>query len=100
MNLEMNTMNGKTEQSGDKYLLEKIKISIKDLHLYYGDFHVLKGINLAIQKNKVTAFIGPSGCGKSTCLKSLNRMNEMVSNCKTIGNILIDGENIYDKEQT
>ena len=46
------------------------KIVMKDLNLYYGDFHALKGINMEIPANKVTAFIGPSGCGKSTCLKT------------------------------
>lgn len=72
------------------------KISIHDLNLYYGDFHALKGINLEIPCNKVTAFIGPSGCGKSTCLKTLNRMNDMVENCKITGKVTIDGEDIYD----
>ena len=47
------------------------KISIKDMNLYYGDFHALKNVNLEIEENKITAFIGPSGCGKSTLLKSI-----------------------------
>ena len=72
------------------------KISIKDLNLYYGDFHALKGVNMEIPANQVTAFIGPSGCGKSTCLKTLNRMNDMVENCKITGLVSIDGEDIYD----
>ncbi len=72
------------------------KVSIQDLNLYYGDFHALKNINIEIPENKVTAFIGPSGCGKSTCLKTLNRMNDMVANCKITGKITIDGEDIYD----
>ncbi len=57
---------------------EEIKIKVKDLHLYYGENHALKGINLNIRENAVTAFIGPSGCGKSTFLKTLNRMNDLV----------------------
>lgn len=72
------------------------KISIQDLNLYYGDFQALKGVNIEIPANQVTAFIGPSGCGKSTCLKTLNRMNDMVENCKITGLVSIDGEDIYD----
>ena len=72
------------------------KIVMKDLNLYYGDFHALKGINIEIPANKVTAFIGPSGCGKSTCLKTLNRMNDLVDNCKITGLVTLDGEDIYD----
>jgi phosphate transport system ATP-binding protein len=72
------------------------KVSIQDLNLYYGDFHALKGVNLEIPANQVTAFIGPSGCGKSTCLKTLNRMNDLVENCKITGLVTIDGEDIYD----
>mgnify|MGYP004446105839 CR=1 FL=1 len=55
-----------------------VKIAIKDLNLYYGAFHALHGINLDIERGKITAFIGPSGCGKSTLLKTLNRMNDLI----------------------
>lgn len=72
------------------------KISIQNLDLFYGDFHALHGISLEIPEKEVTAFIGPSGCGKSTCLKTLNRMNDMVTGCKITGKITIDGEDIYD----
>ena len=72
------------------------KVSIQNLNLYYGDFHALKNISLEIPQNKVTAFIGPSGCGKSTCLKTLNRMNDLVEGCKIEGLVKIDGEDIYD----
>lgn len=71
------------------------KIDIKDLNLYYGDFHALHGINLEIQPNEITAFIGPSGCGKSTLLKSLNRMNDLVEGRRIVGDVLLDGEDIY-----
>ena len=71
------------------------KFSIKNMELYYGDFKALKGINLNIAANEITAFIGPSGCGKSTLLKSLNRMNDLVEGCRITGEILLDGENIY-----
>ena len=73
----------------------RIKVSLKDMHLFYSDFEALKGINLDIPENQVTAFIGPSGCGKSTCIKSLNRMNDLIPGCRITGEILIDGEDIY-----
>jgi len=65
------------------------------MELYYGDFKALKGIDLNIRTNEITAFIGPSGCGKSTLLKSLNRMNDLVEGCKITGEILLDNEDIY-----
>ena len=71
------------------------KIEIKNMDLYYGDFHALKNINLDIPANQITAFIGPSGCGKSTLLKSLNRMNDLVEGCRITGELLLDGEDIY-----
>ena len=74
---------------------ETIKFNVKDLNLYYGDFHALKNINMDIPANKITAFIGPSGCGKSTFLKSINRMNDLVENVRIEGNIFLDGVDIY-----
>ena len=71
------------------------KIDIKDMDLFYGDFHAIKDVNLSIPKNQITAFIGPSGCGKSTVLKSLNRMNDLVVDCKIQGKITLDGVDIY-----
>ena len=71
------------------------KFEIKDLVLHYGDFKAIKGIDLDIEENEITAFIGPSGCGKSTVLKTLNRMNDLVEGCKIDGEIFLDGQNIY-----
>lgn len=71
------------------------KITVTDLNLYYGQFHALKGINLAFPAREITALIGPSGCGKSTLLKSLNRMNDLVEGCRITGEVKIDGEDIY-----
>ena len=71
------------------------KIKIKNLDLYYGDYHALKNINLDIPEREITAFIGPSGCGKSTLLKSINRMNDLVESCKITGSIRLSGEEIY-----
>ena len=73
---------------------EEIKISARNLNLYYGENHALKDINMDIKKNAVTALIGPSGCGKSTFLKSLNRMNDLVENVKITGEVTLDNENI------
>lgn len=78
--------------------IENVKVSLEDMNLYYGDFHALKNLNMKIAANRITAFIGPSGCGKSTCLKSLNRMNDLVEGCKISGKICIDGEDIYAPE--
>lgn len=71
------------------------KFEIKDLNLYYGDYHALKNINMNPAENEITAFIGPSGCGKSTFLKCLNRMNDLVEGCKITGSVTLDGEDIY-----
>ncbi|NLY66635.1 MAG: phosphate ABC transporter ATP-binding protein [Tissierellia bacterium] len=71
------------------------KFIIKNMNLYYGDFHALKNININIEKNEITALIGPSGCGKSTLLKSLNRMNDLIEECRIEGDILLDGKDIY-----
>ena len=73
-----------------------VKVDISDLNLYYGDYHALKNISLKVNKNSVTSFIGPSGCGKSTCLKTINRMNDLVENCRITGKVMIDNEDIYD----
>ena len=62
-----------------------------------GDFHALKGISMKIEEKSVVAFIGPSGCGKSTFLRLFNRMNDLIPGTRMTGEILIDGENIYDK---
>jgi phosphate transport system ATP-binding protein len=75
--------------------MKDIKISIKDLNLFYGEKQALKNITLDIQERRVTAFIGPSGCGKSTFLRTLNRMNDLIHNVSISGDVLIDKTNIY-----
>ncbi|MBN2655564.1 MAG: phosphate ABC transporter ATP-binding protein [Spirochaetales bacterium] len=69
-------------------------VSLKDLNVFYGDFHAVDNVNLNLEKNKVTALIGPSGCGKSTVLRSINRMNELLPETRVEGEILFDGINI------
>ena len=71
------------------------KIDMEQLNLHYGAFHALKDVNLSIEEGKITAFIGPSGCGKSTLLKTLNRMNDLVPDCRVTGKVTLDGEDIY-----
>lgn len=71
------------------------KFVLNNVELKYGDFTALKDVNLKIPEKEITAFIGPSGCGKSTLLKTLNRMNDLIENCKITGEILLDGEDIY-----
>ena len=73
------------------------KISARNVQVYYGDTHAIKDVNVDIDAKAVTAFIGPSGCGKSTFLRCINRMNDTIDVCRVKGDILIDGEDIYDK---
>jgi len=74
---------------------QNIKISVRNLELFYGDNKALKNINIDIEANEVTALIGPSGCGKSTFLRTLNRMNDLIDNVKINGEIKLDGVDIY-----
>lgn len=76
--------------------MSETKLLVSDVDLWYGDFQALKKINLDIKENEITAFIGPSGCGKSTMLKCLNRMNDLVEDCRIEGHMLLDGKDIYD----
>ncbi|HKK83765.1 MAG TPA: phosphate ABC transporter ATP-binding protein PstB [Atribacterota bacterium] len=76
----------------------KTKIQVRDIHFYYGQTQVLKGINLDIYKNKVTAVIGPSGCGKSTLIRMFNRMNDLIPKTRLEGSILLDKEDINDSK--
>ncbi|MEN5193875.1 phosphate ABC transporter ATP-binding protein PstB [Sphingobacterium faecium] len=69
----------------------------KDLNIWFGSKHVLKGIDIEFPEKKVTALIGPSGCGKSTLLRSFNRMHDLVPDARIEGMVSIDGQNIYQK---
>ncbi len=77
--------------------MKEVKISVKDLSLFYSEKQALKNISLDINSNRVTAFIGPSGCGKSTFLRVLNRMNDLIDNVSVSGEVIVDGINIYEK---
>ena len=76
---------------------EDICVEIEQLKLWYGDDQALKGIDMKIPRQRVTAFIGPSGCGKSTLLRCMNRMNDLIDNCRIEGAIRIDGQEIHDR---
>jgi len=71
------------------------KISARNLNFFYGQFQALKGINIEIPANRVSALIGPSGCGKSTFLRCLNRMNDLIDGTRIEGEVTLDGEDIY-----
>jgi phosphate transport system ATP-binding protein len=74
------------------------KITATDVDVFYGDKQAINNVSIAIDQEDVTAFIGPSGCGKSTFLRTLNRMNDTVASAKVIGDIRLDGEDIYSKD--
>ena len=76
---------------------ETIILRTRDLNLYYGEKQALTNIDIDIPEKRVSAFIGPSGCGKSTLLRCFNRMNDLVDSCRIEGSILLDDENIYDR---
>jgi phosphate transport system ATP-binding protein len=75
---------------------DKNKIVVRDLNFYYSEVQALKNISMNIHSHRVTALIGPSGCGKSTFLRLFNRMNDLIDDIRIEGEILVDGQNIYD----
>ncbi len=79
-------------------ITDGIAVKVRNMNLFYGSFQALKNIDMEIPEKKITAFIGPSGCGKSTLIKSLNRMNDLIEECRITGEIYIGDSNIYDKK--
>jgi len=77
---------------------EAIEIESRDLNLWYGDAQALKSVSMKVPENKVTAVIGPSGCGKSTFIRCINRMNDLIKDCRITGELLFGGRNIYDRD--
>jgi len=75
-----------------------VRIEVQDFNFYYGTNHCLKNISFDILDKQVTSIIGPSGCGKTTFLRCLNRMNDLIVGTRAEGTILIDGEDLYDKD--
>lgn len=74
------------------------KMKIENLNLYYGNFQALTDVNMNIYEKRITALIGPSGCGKSTFLRTLNRMNDLIDSVKIEGDVLLDFQDIYNKD--
>jgi phosphate transport system ATP-binding protein len=74
------------------------KMGVRDLELFYGDFQALKGITVTIKERQITALIGPSGCGKSTFLRCLNRMNDTIASVRVLGEVTLDGQDIYSPD--
>ncbi len=72
------------------------EMQVRELNAYYGGFLAVSGVNLTIHANHVTAFIGPSGCGKSTFIRCLNRLHEVTRDARVEGQVLLDGENLYE----
>src|SRR5262245_51244349 len=72
-----------------------VKLTARDVCVYYGDKKALNEVSMEIPDRAVTAFIGPSGCGKSTFLRCINRMNDTIDNCRVTGDISVEGKNIY-----
>src|SRR5438046_2153233 len=77
---------------------QPVMINVADVDFCYGTHQVLFDVNLEIPPRAVTAFIGPSGCGKSTLLRCFNRMNDLIDDCRTTGQIRLDRKNIFDKD--
>ena len=92
-NLEVDT----TQATVGNRFCENPKMSMRDVNVFYGDKQAIYDVSVDIAKNEVIAMIGPSGCGKSTFLRSLNRMNDTVDGCKVEGEVLLDGDNIYQQ---
>ncbi|MDR0312478.1 MAG: phosphate ABC transporter ATP-binding protein PstB [Treponema sp.] len=79
----------------DNEIPQEDKLTVKNLDLFYGDFQALKNVNFTLRKQEVAALIGPSGCGKSTFIRIFNRMNDLIPSCRTTGEVLFDGQNIF-----
>ena len=87
------TTNGHTASQNGRYALE-----IQNLECYYGNFRAVKETTFNIERHKITAFIGPSGCGKSTVLRALNRMNDLIPGAYVKGEVVFNGQNLYDRQ--
>lgn len=86
----------KTNKNKIKTLKDDISISLENLTIKYGETEAVRNVYFNIPRNKVTALIGPSGCGKSTVLRAINRMNDLIENCRLAGRVLFEGIDIYD----
>jgi phosphate transport system ATP-binding protein len=83
--------------SGPEVGLREAVFEMKNLDVYYGDFRAVRGVNVQVFRNNITAFIGPSGCGKTTVLRTLNRMNDLIETARIEGQVLYHSVDLYDK---
>ena len=97
MTMDQNMTRDSQILNTDALSAEQTALEIRDLNLFYGNKQALFNVDMKIAKGQVTAFIGPSGCGKSTLLRCINRMNDLVDNCRIEGEILLHDHNIYAK---
>ena len=88
-----------THKTAGRVTVDNPIMSARGVNVYYGDKHAIKDVSLDIARNEVVAMIGPSGCGKSTFLRCLNRMNDTIENCRVVGDITLEGQDIYDRKQ-
>jgi phosphate transport system ATP-binding protein len=73
-------------------------LELDDVRIFYGDYEAVRGVNMTIANNEITALIGPSGCGKSTVIRSLNRMNDLIPGARVAGRVAYHGQDLYARE--
>jgi phosphate transport system ATP-binding protein len=93
----MNDMSTQTAHSSKILQSNPPKIKARNVDVFYGDKQAIKNLSIDIPDRAVSAFIGPSGCGKSTFLRSINRMNDTIPSCRVTGDIVVDEQNVYDR---
>ena len=87
-----------TPNAGDEADGAPLVLDVRQLHVYYGDFLAVKGVDLPVPEHEIVAMIGPSGCGKSTVLRCLNRMNDLVEGCRVSGQVSYHGVDLYQRQ--
>lgn len=92
-----NRVSRKHRETVGDFTVPNPRMTCRNVNVYYGENHAIKNVSLDIGRQEVIAMIGPSGCGKSTFIRCLNRMNDTIEGCRVEGEIIIDGQNIYDE---
>jgi phosphate transport system ATP-binding protein len=87
-----------TEHAGREHKPLDPLIAVEKLDIYYGDFHAVRGVDMLIGRNEITALIGPSGCGKSTVIRCFDRMNDLIPTARVKGRVLFHGQDLYAKD--
>jgi phosphate transport system ATP-binding protein len=87
-----------TEHGGREHKPLDPLIAVEKLDIYYGDFHAVRGVDMLIGRNEITALIGPSGCGKSTVIRCFDRMNDLIPSARVEGKVLFHGQDLYAKD--